>query len=73
MVKLRQWIGGWKTNATVAKGMRRWQKECNGGKRNVNLVVSSVLSSSEQAGVVSAMKNEICFSLSNCLAFLDGK
>jgi len=42
-VKLRQWIGGRKTKATV-------EKERDGGKRNTNLVVSSVLSPSEQAG-----------------------
>jgi len=55
------------------KGTRRWQNEGDNGKRNVNLVVSSVLSPSEQAGVMSAMRNEIYFSLSNCPAFSYGK
>ena len=49
------------------------EKERNGGKRNANLVVSSVLSPSEQVGVMSAMRNEICFCLSNCPAFSDDK
>jgi len=49
------------------------EKEHDGGKRNANLAVSSVLSPSEQAGVMSAMRNEICLSLSNCPVFSDGK
>jgi len=49
------------------------ENERDGGKRNANLAVSSVLSSSEQAGVMSAMKNEIYFFLSNCPAFPDSK
>jgi len=65
-VKLRRWIGGWKMKATM-------ENERDGGKRNANLAVSSVLSSSEQAGVMSAMKNEIYFFLSNCPAFPDSK
>jgi len=65
-VKLRQWIGGRKTKATV-------ENERDGGKRNENVTVSSILSPSEQAGVMSTMRNEICFSLSNCPVFSDDK
>jgi len=49
------------------------ENEGDGSKRNANLVVSSVLSPSEHTGVMSAMRNEICFFLSNCPVFSEGK